>query len=157
MLLLADGENGFVVTNPGPWKRLTARVRTERLDRDLAAGADPDTSTELALRAQALLRPDIRGQLAQGVDRVIAQAGPNAERARVRAGIPVRRAAARAALTDLYELRRKLIGSGPVSAQGVAQTTVLLTSGWGPLYHGSGTDELRRVVRRAVRALDPVG
>ena len=55
MLLLEDGAGGALATFPRLRDRIAARVRADHLDARLAAGASPDASPSLALRAQTLV------------------------------------------------------------------------------------------------------
>src|SRR5581483_12164170 len=48
-----------------PRDRLRARVSTWKLDRALARGASPDSSTALSLRANQLIGRNVRRRLAQ--------------------------------------------------------------------------------------------
>jgi hypothetical protein len=74
MFVLLD-EGGCPVARPARlWDRLLVRMRTCRLDDDLAGGASPDATVALALRAQLLVRTRTRRDLAQGARRVLATA-----------------------------------------------------------------------------------
>ena len=74
MLVLLEEAGSPVVCVVHPWDRLWARLRAFRLDSDLAAGASPEASVALALRAQLLTRTRYRRGLAAGADRVLATA-----------------------------------------------------------------------------------
>jgi hypothetical protein len=68
-------EGGCPVARPARlWDRLLARMRTCRLDGDLAGGASPDATVALALRAQLLVRTRTRRHVAEGARRVLAAA-----------------------------------------------------------------------------------
>jgi hypothetical protein len=74
MFVLLD-EGGCPVARPVRiWDRLLVRIRTCRLDGDLAGGASPDATVALALRAQLLVSDRTRRDLAEGARRVLATA-----------------------------------------------------------------------------------
>jgi hypothetical protein len=129
------------------WDRLLTRLRAARLDGDLAAGASPDATVGLSLRARMLVRMPARRQL------VLAEAalGPAADRLPV----PVCRDRIEDCSAELLDLIRRLLAAGPVSAQGVAQARALLTNASSPVYHRASRDDLRARVLAAADALTP--
>ena len=131
----------------GSWSRL----RAFRLDSDLAAGASPEASFALALRAQMLVRTRRRRDLAASADRVLATAMQPSFPSRPR--IPVCRDRVRDCSEEFEELIRRLRTPGPVPAQGMAKVGVLLTDAGGPLYHRASAGDLRAQVRDAADAL----
>jgi hypothetical protein len=151
MLVLIEDGDCPVAVNARPWDRLLARLHGTKLDSDLAAGASPDGSVELALRAQELVRTCTRRDLAVGARRVLAAAiQPPSP---VRVPVPVCRAQVRACSAELTELIGRLLAAGPVSARGVAQTRMLLSSANSPLYNQASSADLRAKVSRASDAL----
>jgi hypothetical protein len=134
-----------------PRDRLMARMHAFRLDHDLAAGASPDASVALALRAQSLVRISVRRDLARTAQRVVAAAHTPA------AGLPVRicRDRIQDCTDELGYLARRLLTDGPVSAKGVAQARTLLTDATSPIYHRASPDDLRVRVLAAADALSP--
>jgi hypothetical protein len=132
--------------------RVSTRLHADRIDLELARGASPDTSVELALRARALTSRRSRRGLAGGLRRVVDQAESPSIAAIV--GIPVNRSRVLGATAEIEELRAALLARGPVGVQGVAQTKALLTHGWGELYNRQRSDTLAPVIRRAIDALD---
>jgi hypothetical protein len=151
-LLLEEGESGLRARQAGLWDRLTVRFRSARLDRDLAAGASPDSKVELALRARTLLRTSVRRDLARSVRRIMdGSARPTVAS---RWSVPVCRDKVADAREDLGSLVDRLLDSGPVSVRGLAHVSVLLGDGSGPLYNRANTDDLRATVRATVEALD---
>jgi hypothetical protein len=152
MLLLLDNGGGCPIARPAwPWDRLLAHLRADRLDRDLASGACPDATVELALRAQMLVRASVRRDLARSAQRVLAAATqPAASR---RPAVPVCRDRVRYAAAEFGELIRRLGVPGPVPARGVAQASLLLGDATGPLYHRGNREDLRARVREAADAL----
>jgi hypothetical protein len=150
LVLLEDGDCPVAV-NARPWDRLLARLHATKLDNDLAAGASPDGSVELALRARELVRTCTRRDLAVGARRVLAAASQPPSPVRV--PVPVCRDQVRACSAELTELIGRLLAAGPVSARGVAQTRVLLSSANSPLYNRASSADLRAKVNRASDAL----
>jgi hypothetical protein len=151
MLLLMDKAGCPVASRARPWDRLLVRVHGFRLDQQLADGASPEASVELALRAQLLVRPRHRRELARAMGRVLSTA-----RRRPRAGgmrVPVCRDRVRECEDELGELIGRLRARGPVLARGVAKAGLLLADGSGPLYRRSSRDDLRAGVRQAADAL----
>jgi hypothetical protein len=178
MLVLLEEADCPVATSASPWDRLTARVRASRLDSELAAGASPDATVALALRAQTLISPRTRREVAKGAQRLLATAPqapatgrsqqPAADRRRVPTTarlrtpsvrplrVPVCRDRVRESAEELGDLIRRLLVDAPVAARGVALATALLSDGSGPIYHRANADDVRARVREAVDALDPL-
>src|SRR5438128_468168 len=110
--------------------RLAARVLGARLDRALIAGADPASAPPLAARAARLASRDVRFELADGLELVLACAQRPPSRMRQRP----RHAAILANARLLRELAATLRGSAPVYAGRVAVLRRLLSDRTGPLY-----------------------
>ena len=151
MLVLLDEAGCPVACTAYPWDRFLARLRAFRLDSDLAAGASPEASVALALRAQTLVRTRHRRELAHSARRVLATATQPAFSGRPR--VPVCRDRVRDCSQEFGELIRRLLAPGPVPARGVAKVGVLLADASGPLYHRANADDLRARVRDAADAL----
>lgn len=151
MILIDDGNGGVVGVRGRWWDRIAARLQADRIDQLLAGGDSPEASVALAVRARSLTSRRSRRALAEGLERVMAQAvaPPIASIAL----LPLNRAAVRAASPDLVELRRCLLAAGPVAVRGVAQTKVLLTVGSGPLRGRGAGEDIGAVARRAIGAL----
>lgn len=96
-------------------ERLSLRLQARRLDRALAAGASPDASEELTLRAHALVRADTRNEVAASLSRLAQGDGQR----------PLRR--------DLERVATRLLDPGPVAPRGVALALELLSDGAAPL------------------------
>ena len=151
MLLLMDKAGCPVASRARLRDRLLVRLHGFRLDQELAGGASPEASVELALRAQLLVRPRHRRELARAMARVLS----TAER-RSGAGartVPVCRDRVRECEDELGELIFRLQARGPVPPRGVAKAGLLLADGSGPLYRRSSRDDLRAGVRQAADAL----
>jgi len=151
MLLLLDVADCPIAATARPWDRWLVRIRASRLDRQLAAGASPDASVALALRAQMLVRTRVRRDLARSARRILLAAtrAPGARRL----PMPVCRGPVRDCSEEFAELISGLLAAGPVPAQGVARASLLLTDATSPLYHPAGADDLRTAVRAAADAL----
>ncbi len=154
LVLLDERHGGLTVHHAGWWDRLRVSARASRLDRALAAGASPDATVHLALRAQALVGPSVRRDLARGLARLMDRS--TCRVARRLSSIPLCRDRVSDVAVDLQSLVDLLVDPGPVSARGVAQVRALLGDGAGPLYNRANTDDLRAQVRRTVEALDPL-
>jgi len=150
LVLLHDGCPVPVAVHPRD--RLLARLRASRLDTALAAGASPDATVGLALRAQTLIRARVRRSLAQAAERVLAAAAqPRASRP----AIPVCRERVRDCSQELEDLIGRLLAPGPVSAQGIAQASALFTHATSPVFYRPSHDNLRARILTAAHALDP--
>ena len=153
MLLLTDLAGCPVASRARPWDRLLVRLHGFRLDRDLASGASPEASVELALRAQLLVRPCHRRELARAMGRLLSTARRSPYGTRL--PVPVCRDRVRECENELGELIGRLEATVPVPARGVAKVGQLLADGSGPLYRRSSPGDLRAMVRDAADALIP--
>ncbi len=151
MLLLLDQAGCPVARSARPWDRLLIRLRAFRLDTDLAGGASPEASVELALRAQLLVRPRHRRDLAASLSRLLATARQAQFGARL--PVPVCRDQVRDCQDELEEVIARLRAAGPVPARGVAKVCILLADASGPLYRRSSPGDLWARVREAADAL----
>lgn len=151
VLLLDD--DGLEVCRVTWWQRLQMRVHADTLDRLLAAGVPPESDVLLALRAERLARPRTRETLARTIERLLLASQTYGDR-RTRPSMAVlpRVACARA---DLEALVERLRAPAPLSARGVADTSLLLRDGSGPVYRYESTADLGALVRRIAAELDP--
>jgi hypothetical protein len=151
MLVLLDDGGCPIAATAHAWDRLLVRWRSFRLDRDLADGALPDATMELALRARTLVGMPTRRGLARSVRHMLAVStrppSPGYP------PVPVCRDRVRACSAEFEELIRRLLAPWPVPAQGVAKARLLLTDGGGPLYRRASPDDLRSRVLEAADAL----
>jgi hypothetical protein len=151
LLLTGRSKDLVVPTRVRLRDRVAVRWRARRLDRALAAGAEPEASATLALRAQQLVEPRRRRSIATGLRRILddAYAGcrPSAGRAKPDAAV------VKAARQELLALAEGLDEPGPVAAGGVAKAWLLLTDGTGPLYNSRSRTSLRAVAELAALAL----
>jgi hypothetical protein len=150
-LLLLATEEAVVGRRAGLHDWLTARLRADSLDRELARGVAPESCGALTLRARRLIGPSARAALARQLRRVVNDArGGHVWMSRV----PVRRPEVLDAADELDVLADRLTAPGPVDVRGVAQVQLLLTDGTGPLYFRGATEELRARVANALKRLD---
>ena len=154
LVLLDERHSGLTVHHAGWWDRISVRTRAPQLDRALAAGASPDATVHLALRAQALVGSSVRRDLARSLARLMDRSTRRVVRGS--ASIPLCRDRVSDASVDLQLLIDQLAGPGPVSARGVARVRALLGDGAGPLYNKANTEDLRAQVRLTIEALDPL-
>lgn len=155
-LVLVSSSGVGIAERPVRWRdRLLRWLRAPSLDRRLCRGEPAETSVVLALHATRLAQPNVRGELDRALRRVMwmAERAPSTTTGRVRVCRPQVRDAHR----ELRNLCDRLVGSGPVSARGVAQVRVLLADGAGPLYRRTSSDDLRARLRGALAAMDTLG
>ena len=137
---------------PRGWLRFRTWRQASALDNELARGADPLGSDELSLRTGQLRSVKSRTRLARSLlgalefaDREL-PADPAIARL-------IRRAEVRECRGLLLELAERLRDDWPLSAQGLAKISVLVTQGDGPLYHEHAERSLRDSLRSALLAL----
>jgi hypothetical protein len=132
--------------------RVEARVRTHHLDRELADGVPPERSAALSLRARRLVEPAFTMRLAGRLREIVHEA---VLRRVPRAQVAVRFGAVADLAAEFDELARRLLAP-PAAVRGVAQVSVLLGEGGGPLYSCWAEEDLGAAVRRARAALELV-
>jgi hypothetical protein len=158
-VLLSDDLGRLALRRLRPWHRLLARCAATRLDRQLAAGASPETSASLAARAMQLTSMKFRRDLATRAQRILAAAGqppagtPSSAVAVHPLRFPLHRARISQLAAPLAELASALAAPGPVPVQGVAIVSQLLADGAGPLYCAARGDDLGDVIENATQAL----
>src|SRR4051794_38478412 len=133
--------------------RVEARVRTHHLDRQLADGVPPERSAALSLRARRLVDPAFATALACRLQAIVREA---VLRRVPRAQIAVRLAAVEDVAAEFDELARRLVAPRAAAVRGVAQISVLLGDGAGPLYSSRAEEDLAAALRRARAALELV-
>jgi hypothetical protein len=129
-----------------PVRRLHARLAGWRLDRRLAAGADPRGDELLGCRAEQLVKPTYRHLIADGLRAALARAnwaGP------LGSVVPVARSSVRMYADELLALAARLDSDGPVQARGVARARLLLLDGASPLYRPASPLKLHSALDRA--------
>ena len=132
-----------------PFLRLGVWRQSDRLTRELAAGAIPSSSPELHERALQLTARPTREHLARSLEAALADAGLPARSRGARAPVPALDFDAR---TELATLAARARARVPVRAQGVALALLLVTDPSGALYSG-GPGALRRAAAAAAESL----
>ena len=133
--------------------KVASRALGASLDRQLAAGREPEESRLLAARAQDTVAPRRREQLARYWERVLSAAARPAPA--LRNAAPLRRGPVLAAEPAITELAGLLRAPLPVSARGVAIARLLLTDAGGPLYWSAAPESLGVALRAAITRLSP--
>lgn len=156
-ILLRDDLGCLVLRRLRPWHRILARGAAARLDRELAAGASPETSAILAARAVHLTSMKTRRDLAISVQRILVAVGqpPAVTSSRKVASrpprLPLRRAEIIQAAVPLAGLAACLAAPGPVPVQAAALVSQLLADGTGPLYREACGDDLCDIIQTVTR------
>lgn len=141
------------ISRAGLWLRLRVRWRAIRLDRMLAAGADPLESEELMLRADQLRRPRTHERLARSIARLSSLADDSAGHHVGPSRLPFRRDRVRENRHLLARIGEVLLSPGPNRLRGVAMTSELLEDGRGPLYANDTPADLARSLEQTLDAL----
>jgi hypothetical protein len=140
--------------SPGPslGLRLRTRWRRDRLDGELASGADPAASPELGLRAAQLQSGTVRSRIANAIVEMLARAHePNLGRFTVagqQQDVEIREYA-----DNLRALVARLRDDRPIDIQGAAMTAQLVNDRSSPLFR-DGDQDLGSAVLSARLALD---
>ena len=127
-------------------------LRRHTLDRRLAMGADPLESAALARRARALRGWRPRHAFADGIERVVHEAEHPDDR--FTAAIPVAREEVLSARGDLLRVAEALRAEPPCDVRGIAEVSLLLTDGSGPLFTRRPAGTLREAALRAAFHLE---
>jgi hypothetical protein len=135
--------------------RLRVLLHQPALDAQLAAGADPVTTPELAMRAGQLIGRRRRARYGHSVRRAVEVAErPRQGRVPTRGpSIPICRTAVIEARGELLALADDLVELPHVRVRGVALALELLCDGGGPLYRPWRTEDLRDAAHEARAAL----
>ena len=132
--------------------RLRTRLRRDHLDGELASGAGPASSPDLALRAAQLQSQALRSRLANAIVEMLRRAHePNLGRFTV-AG-EQQNAEIRQYADNLRALVARLRDDRPIDIQGAAMTARLVNDRTSPLYR-AGDQGLGSAVLSARLALD---
>lgn len=152
-LLVTDRRDPqVVIPRPGTWRtRLGVRLHSRRLDRALAAGASPDASAALSLRACTLIGETERRRLARALRRLVKDAERPLPPLSSQAPICWRKVLK--SQRTLSRFAERLISDEPVDARGVARVSVLL-DGDGPVYGWPAADDLEPALQAATEALE---
>jgi hypothetical protein len=152
-LLLTRGSDPRVVQvrRSGLCARVLVRVRALSLDQALVNGASPDSSATLSLRAQALISPRHRVDLARRFRGLLRVAGRPVHPFDPTLPVPTHVLQVRELVEEVVEV---LEGGEAIDARGVARLELLLRDGGGPLYGASASPQgLRRTLEQILDAL----
>jgi hypothetical protein len=130
-------------------------LRAPVLDRRLISGADPSREADLVERAKRVCSRRRRGRLADGLERVLAEAEAPPAVPALTAAAPIARQDVRGASTLILGLARRLRSTEPVDPQGVLLVRKLLSDPASPLASHLDDVSLRRALRQANAALTP--
>jgi hypothetical protein len=130
--------------------RVWTRLRRDRLEQELALGADPDGSESLGHRAAQLRSPSERARLANTLVETLGDARRN-EPVTIRAR--PQRAVVRDSADDLLGLVGRLRDERPVDVRSAAMTARLVSDRTGPLRRPGDVD-LHDAIRAAHTALN---
>jgi hypothetical protein len=144
---------GWETRRDGRALRKLVKRRALELDWELAGGAAVGHSDELRLRAEQLLLPQGREELARSIDRLVSWTDQESDsKFRVRDGerprrMPIRREKVWACRPLLVELAERLRGGRRVSVRAVAMASVLIRDRSGPLYDRDQDRRLQRAIQ----------
>ena len=128
---------------------IRCRLHRRAIDRELAAGIDPESSACRHRRASQLTGMSERTKLASAYERLLAQS----ESPPVLDVAPVNWRGVRAAAPRLVRLAQRMREDPRVKAQGVACASLLMTDGTSPLYGPQDEQRLVDAVRSALALL----
>lgn len=156
MLVLADERHPGCVRleRTRTLVRVRARVRARHSDRALASGISPDSNACLSVRAHELIGWPTRAALARAIRRLVREAGHPVTPMTFH--VPLCRGKIGRSRDTLEGLADRLLTDGPLDARGLAQISLLLTDGAGPVYDRPNADDLQPALERAIAALDVV-
>lgn len=138
---------------PSPTLRFRIRLGRHKLDRELAAGANPNASDHLRERGRQLVTEESRRSIAASLQRFLDDASSRSGAFSSR--VPIAGEAIRDSRRDIEEIIECLNTPSYLCPQGIAQLSLLLTEGTSPLF-GPATApwQLRRSLLAAIQGLD---
>jgi hypothetical protein len=139
---------------PGPLRRVRVRLRSDKLDRALAGGADPGESVDLSMRARQLAGEEERERIAGTIDAILGLIDRGKPVYGGFSRIPLDRERIRANRAGLERLAGILRGTEPVSPRGVAMARQLTTDFRGPIYTGGRNSRLPDTLASTLSALE---
>lgn len=131
--------------------RFRVLILSRRLDDDLARGASPERTSELALRARRLVDRPRREELAASLENLVEYAE---RRPAITDAVPLARREIRESSALLRMLAARLRDPRPVYARGAALISQLVHDGTGPAFTPGAGVGLRRAIRAATDALE---
>jgi hypothetical protein len=150
-VLIEDPDHGVVAHRVRPWDRIAVRLSASTLDRALAAGTPPESSSSLALRSAQLVDPRTKTRLARTCEAIVLQA--QQPRRGSALTVPLDWPTVRRNTPDLLAIAARLAKPAPTSPCGVARIHLLITDGAGPLYYPRHAGDLHRAISAAIEAL----
>jgi hypothetical protein len=134
--------------------RLRVRIRARALDEELARGASPTRTRELALRAKQLVAPQLRERLAAALENLVEDVERPPSISNI---VPLPRREIIELRAPLIGLARRLRDPAPVYSRGAAMVSLLVRDGTGPAFTPGAGAALRRALRVATEALNGAG
>jgi hypothetical protein len=134
-------------------RRLSVKLKSMELDRELADGLDPDDTASRSMRAAELISSATRRRLAMQLRRVLQRAyrpphpfDPT---------VPLARVTILEHREEIETLAKLLEGRAPVEARGVAFARLLLTEPCSPIYGAAGqSSSLEEWLEAAIQAVE---
>ena len=151
-VVLVRTADGLVLRPVRRRDRMWVRLRSARLDDELARGLTAEDDWLRAVRASELATAPCRAELAHQWDTMPARTA----RGGLMAPASLQRRAVQEAAGAIAELVTALRSPTPVDVRGVALARRLLTDGTGPLYQARPPEHLAAAVAAARRHLQPV-
>jgi hypothetical protein len=139
---------------PGMLRRLWVRLRANKLDRALAAGASPGENPDLSLRAGQLVSDEQREQIATTIDALLDLADESRPIYLGRNRVPVERERIRTNRARFERLATALRRTEDVSPRAVAMARQLVTDFRGPVYASGLESRLPDALVNTLRALE---
>jgi hypothetical protein len=136
----------------GVWLHCYTRSRARHLDLELAAGADPMQSDDLSLRVGQLRSAKARAGVACALRGAVELADRQSDPLRVPP--PAIRHEIRENRVPLLALTERLGAGGPLSAKGLAITSLLVRDRSSPLNSEAASRSLAVAARNALLALE---
>jgi hypothetical protein len=133
--------------------RLTVRLTSGKLDRQIAAGRPYKSTAALALRSSQLVAPGMRWQLAQRLRKIVDYADYRATHVVV-SSVVVEPVAVRRARHPILGLAERLEGDDPVSPVGIVRAKEMLTDGLSPLYNRHSGQSVTQAIWAVQDALE---
>jgi hypothetical protein len=154
-LLLVDPRHphGLVARANRRWARMVVSLLGSTLDAQLARGRPPESNRFLAARAQILVSPAGRRDLAQHWTSLLERVGETPPPRSPR--VSLNRPAIARSEGKIREMLALLGRPLPISARGAAAASMLLSDGTGPLYRHHCPSDLGRSLTEVMARLDP--
>lgn len=135
--------------------RLRVYVSRRKLDRQIGAARERESTAMLALRERQLVHPRTLQQVVRNLRETVEYVDRLGSR-RVLSTVVTDRAAVRAGREAILGLADRIEAAGPVSPRGIALAWTFLTDGLSPLYNPSSERTVIELVWEIADALEPV-